>query len=180
MNFKLVLEKLTAAFQRGDIRYALMGGFAMGLWGVGRSTVDLDMLVERKDIGKVETIMQDLGYLCRHRSENVSQYVSEVNIFGEVDFLHAFREASLDMLARAEEKAIFGNELSVRVLRPEDIVALKLQAIKNNPKREQGDIADIESLLLLHKEIVDWGLVEKYFKIFGMEDLLRKIRGTTG
>jgi hypothetical protein len=176
MNFKLVLEKLLTVFDREGVRYALMGGFALGLWGVGRSTVDLDMLIERKDIEKVNSIMLDLGYVCRHRSENVSQYVSALNIFGEVDFLHAFREASLDMLARAEVKGIFGNELSVRVLRPEDIVALKLQAIKNNPAREQSDTADIESLLSLHKEGLDWQLIGKYFKIFEMEDLLRKIR----
>lgn len=164
------------ALDREGVRYALMGGFALGLWGVGRATVDLDMLIERKDAGKVDRIMLDLGYVCRHRSENVSQYVSELNIFGEVDFLHAFREASLDMLRRAEEKGIFGNEMSVRVLRPEDIVALKLQAIKNNPKREQSDTVDIESLLLLHKENLDWQLLGKYFKMFGMEDLFKKIR----
>jgi hypothetical protein len=175
MNFRLVLQKLTDAFQREGIRYALMGGFAMGLWGVGRATVDLDMLIERKDAGKVDSIMSDLGYVCRYRSENVSQYISELNVLGEVDFLHAFREASLEMLDRAEEKKVFGDELSVRVLRPEDIVGMKLQAIKNNPKREQGDIADIESLLSLHSDNLDWGAVEKYFMMFGLEDLLRKI-----
>lgn len=36
MDFKVVLEKLLAAFREVNIRYALMGGFAMGLWGVGR------------------------------------------------------------------------------------------------------------------------------------------------
>jgi hypothetical protein len=176
MNFKLVLGKLLRAFHKEGIPYALMGGFAMGLWGVGRSTVDLDMLIERKDIEKVDRIMLDLGYERRYRSENVSQYVSDLNVFGEVDFLHAFREASLDMLVRAEEKGIFGNELSVRVLRPEDIVAMKLQAVKNSPSREQSDTVDIESLLSLHKENLDWQLIEKYFKIFEMEDLLKKIR----
>jgi Uncharacterised nucleotidyltransferase len=177
MKFRLVMEKLMTAFHGEGIRYALMGGFALGLWGVGRSTVDLDILVERKDVGKVDRIMLDLGYECRYKSENVSQYVSALNIFGEVDFLHAFREASLDMLGRAEEKAIFGNELSVSVLRPEDLVGLKLQAIKNNPAREQSDAADIESLLLLQKENLDWQLIGKYFKLFEMEDLLKRIRG---
>lgn len=180
MNFKKVLEKLTGAFQRGDTRYALMGGFAMGLWGVGRATVDLDILIEREDIGKVDSIMTDIGYVCRYRSENVSQYVSELSILGEVDFLHAFRKASLEMLNRAEEKEVFHGELSVMVLRPEDIVGMKLQAIKNNPRREQGDTADIEALLSLHKDDLDWGLVEKYFNIFEMSDLLKKIRGAMG
>jgi hypothetical protein len=31
MHFKLVLEKLLNAFEKDNIRYALMDGFAMGL-----------------------------------------------------------------------------------------------------------------------------------------------------
>lgn len=48
MHFKLV--------------YALMGGFAMGLWGGSRSTVDLDFLVHRDDMEEVHMILTDMGY----------------------------------------------------------------------------------------------------------------------
>lgn len=41
MHFKLVLEKLLTAFKKQEIRYALMGGFAMGAWGAPRATVEL-------------------------------------------------------------------------------------------------------------------------------------------
>lgn len=50
MNFKLVLEKLLTAFTEQNVRYALLGGFALGLWGGSRSTVDLDFLVHRDDM----------------------------------------------------------------------------------------------------------------------------------
>ena len=100
MDFKLVLEKLLASFKEQGIRYALIGGFAFGLRGAGRSTVDIDFLVDRSDMDKVDTTMKGLGYECKYRSENVSQYVSPLKVFGEVDFLHAFREASLEMLER--------------------------------------------------------------------------------
>lgn len=175
MDFKVVISKLLAAFKEHNISYALMGGFAIGLWGGGRTTIDIDFLVNRDDMAKVDAIMQELGYECKYRTENVSQYISALKIFGEVDFLHAFREASLQMLDRAEEKKIFDGELTIKTLIPEDLIGLKLQAIRNNPEREENDMADIRMLIQIHKDNINWQLVENYFKIFEMKDLYEKI-----
>lgn len=173
MDFKLVLSKLLAAFKEHNIRYALMGGFAMGLWGGSRSTVDLDFLVRKEDMEKVHAIMVSLGYECRHSTENVSQYASPLKVLGGIDFIHAFREASLEMLQRAEEKEVFAGELKVRTLIPEDIIGLKLQSIYNDPKREKTDLADIEMLVDTLRESLDRTLLRKYFSIFKRDDLYK-------
>ena len=175
MHFKLVLEKLLTAFKEQEIRYALMGGFAMGLWGGSRSTVDMDFLVHKDDMEKVHKILTDMGYECHHSTENVSQYTSPLKVFGGIDFIHAFREASLEMLQRAKEKDIFNGVLKVKTLIPEDIIGLKLQSVFNNPSRENIDIADIETLVSIHKENLDMELLRKYFQIFKMDDLYKKI-----
>ena len=180
MDFKIVLEKLVSAFDKMDVRYALMGGLALGVWGVPRATVDIDFLIRRDDLGKVDRIMHDLGYECRHRSENVSQYISPLNLFGEVDFLHAFRSASIEMLQRAAEKEVHGGSLRIKVLRPEDIVGLKLQAIKNNPSREYSDTADIRQLLAVSPENVDWNLIKTYCGLLGLDEMYDEIRGGLG
>ncbi len=174
MDFKLVLERLIAAFNEQGIRYALMGGFAMGLWGAGRTTVDIDFLIARDDMQKVDAIMGQLGYECKYRSENVSQYISPLKVFGEVDFLHAFREASLQMLQRAEEKEVFGS-IKIKSLIPEDLIGLKLQAIKNNPERQQSEMEDIMFLVREYKNKMDWSLIEEYAKILKMEELYKEI-----
>ena len=174
MEFKSVLSILLKRFEENNIDYGLIGGFALGLWGVGRTTVDIDFLVKRDDMKKTDGIMLEAGYECKYKSENVSQYVSPLKVFGEVDFLHAFREASLEMLKRAEEKEIFGGSLKIKLLRPEDLIGLKLQAIKNTPEREQKDMMDIESLLSIHGKEIDWSLVKGYFKIFNMEELYKR------
>ena len=44
MDFEIVLKKLIKEFEKNDIRYALIGGFAVGLLGSGRSTMDLDFM----------------------------------------------------------------------------------------------------------------------------------------
>jgi len=109
-----------------------MGGFALGVLGIPRSTVALDFLIHADDLPKIEKIMAGQGYECFYQTENVSQYTSRVKVMGEVDFLHAFRQLSLEMLDRALEKEIFEGEMKIKVLRPEDMIAFKLQSAANN------------------------------------------------
>jgi hypothetical protein len=179
MNFKLVLEKLLTAFTEQNVRYALLGGFALGLWGGSRSTVDLDFLVHRDDMDNVHRIMTSMGYERHHHTQNVSQYLSPLGVFGGVDFMHAFRGASIEMLGRSVEKDIFGGSFRIKTLIPEDIIGFKLQAVYNNPSRENADFADIETLISIHKKNLDWELLQTYFKLFEMEALYRKIREET-
>jgi len=176
MDFETVIEKILTAFEKAGIRYALMGGFALGIWGVHRTTVDIDFLIDRDGLEKAHKIMSDLTYQCLHHTENVSQYVSPLNIFGEVDFLHAFRSASRRMLERSEEKKIFGGRLTIRVLRPEDLVGLKVQAMVNDKSRWTNDLADIEGIMALHKAELDWSIIEEYFALFGLEEMGQELR----
>jgi hypothetical protein len=180
MNFRSILSVLIEKFKENEIRYALMGGLALGLWGVGRSTVDIDFLVDRDDLEKIDRVMQELGYECKFKSENVSQYVSPLKIYGEVDFLHAFREASLEMLVKAVEKDIFEGSLKLKVLIPEDLIGLKFQAIKNNPSREQEDLEDIKTLISLHGRNLNWSVIEKYARLVGMIDVCKNLKEGMG
>ena len=179
MDFKLVLEKILTAFKEADIRYAMMGAVALGAWGIPRATVDIDFLDQRDEIEKVQRIITDKGYECHYKTENVSQYISPLKIFGEVDFIHAFRDASLGMFQRAEDKDVLDG-ITVRVLKPEDLIGFKIQAIANNESRKNMDIADIESLMERFKDSLDWSLIEDYFKLFDFEELLRELKERYG
>ncbi len=116
-----------------------------------------------------------MGYECRHKTENVSQYVSPLKVFGEVDLLHAFRSASLGMLQRAEDREVL-NGMNIRVLRIEDMIGLKVQAMANDEKRKNIELADIEALISRFRDELDWPLVEDYFKLFGFEELLKDLK----
>lgn len=166
MNFKAVLETLITDFDTNGIGYALIGGLAVSLWSVPRSTVDVDFLILKDDVEPVAAIMEKHGYECRYRTENVSQYVSPLRIFGEVDYLHAFRDASVAMLKRTAIKNIFSGALKINVLQPEDLIGLKLQAMKNDPGRTSIDTADIKALMQVHGGCLDLGLIKKYFELF--------------
>ncbi len=175
MDFKTALENLLRQFEESKVRYALMGGFAMGIWGVPRATVDLDFLVHRDDLDKVHRIMTAMGYELDHHSENVSQYISPLKKFGGIDFIHAFRDVSLETLQRAVFKDIYNGAMKVKTLIPEDIIGFKLQAIYNNPSREKFDTTDIETLISLYHKNLDRELLKKYFDLFEMENLYKQL-----
>ena len=173
MDFRTTLQKLVRAFVDEGIGYALIGGYAVGLWGVARGTVDIDFLVERDELERLDRIMTACGFALLHRSDNVSQYSSPG---GGIDFIHAFRRHAQAMLARAVERTIFAGEVTVRVLRPDDLIGLKVQAIANDPQRTALDRYDIEELLRLHGATCDWQLIEEYFALFDLQALFTELK----
>ena len=176
MDFKIVFENLLTFFHENNVRYALIDGFALGVHGVSRSTVDIDFLVHIDDLPKINFIMDKLGYSCAYRSENVSQFISPLKVFGEVDFIHAFRDISVKMLQRAERKEILNETISIKVLKVEDIIGFKVQAMANDDSRKVLDINDIESLMAIHKSSIDWNILEEYFSLFKLSELFEELK----
>lgn len=180
MDFEKVLEIITREFTNAKIRYALIGGFAMGALGIVRSTMDLDFLVDARDLTALEKILNRHGYTCIFKTENVSQYVSDINIYGTIDFLHAFRKASLGMIERSKHIPVFDEKLTIRVVIPEDIIGLKLQALVNDPSRTNREYADIEAIMTSAKEPLDWNLLEEYFSLFEQQKRYEELKENYG
>lgn len=176
MDFKKVLSFLLSDFQKEGIRYALIGGFAMGALGIVRATMDLDFLVDRSDAESLDHVLKDHGYSLFYQSENVAQYQSDLKPFGSVDVLYAFRPVSLSMLKRAESLPVFGGEYHIPVLLPEDIIGLKVQALSNTDERKAIDIADITLILQQYSRSVDWGQLSDYFLLFEQEELFEQFK----
>jgi len=177
MNFDLVLEQLLEGFDRLNIRYAVIGGFAVASLGYQRATDDLDFLVHREDLEKVHLLMTGLKYSRIHGDENFTQYQGEVNIWGFVDFQHAFRPLGLKMLTEAvEQSAPMRKPRNIKVVRAEDIIGLKVQALVNNPDRKSQDTADIEGLLRAAGRAVDWKRVEEYYNLFNLAEEFKALR----
>lgn len=170
MDFEQVLKALLAEFDRLRIRYAAIGGFALGVLGVPRATVDLDFLVHRDDLDTLHEILERLGYLRRVRTENVSHYDHRDAAWGALDFVHAFRRASLEMLGRAKEVPIFDGTATVRVAQAEDVIGLKVQAMVNDPGRRSGELHDIERLMRLHGGRLDWARIQAFYELFDLRE----------
>lgn len=166
MDFERVLKTLLTEFERHHIRYAAIGGFAMGAWGAGRLTRDLDFLVDRDDVIMLHDVLSNLGYERFNHDENLSQYRHHDVRWVGLDFIHAFRTAAREMLARAKPYPIFRDTVSIPVVEVEDVIGLKVQAIANNPARRARDHVDIEQLMELYRDRLDWTRIQAYYDLF--------------
>ncbi len=146
MNFKLTLEWLISEFQKNEIQYALIGGFALDLYLTPRSTVDLDFLIKKSHISSLKEILKTRDYQLINESENVLQFQHDVSPLGSIDFIIASREKSNKIVNDSNQILIFNESISIKVAKLEDLVGLKLQAIRNDPKRTQ-DKEDIRNIL---------------------------------
>jgi hypothetical protein len=180
MDFELVLRNLLAALDRRSVRYGAIGGFALGALGVPRATIDLDFLVQREDLDELHALLTELGYTRTFITENVSQYRHHDSAWGSVDVLHAFRVHSRAMLQRARDHAVFGGSMRVKVLDPEDIIGLKVQAMVNDPRRRTQDEADIEALMAAQGSHLDWVRLQEFFDLFDLGEQGRALEKRYG
>ena len=182
MEFDLVISTLLKEFEDEEIHYAVIGGFALGLWDVSRATVDMDFLLLVDDLPKAEAILGKFAYRRTFKSENVAQYVSDLAPFGQVDVLLAFRKISKRMLTRRVQKTLTGGT-GVFTLTPEDLIGLKLQASVNDPSRQEKEASDIELLIKAAKnrgDPIDWELLEEYFGLFDRMVQLNELKKSYG
>ena len=108
-----------------------------------------------------ETLLRDL------ENEGVHYAI----IGGFIDFIYASRPISKKMLDRSVAIDL-GRTTKVKVLLPEDIIGLKVQALSNDPSRKIKDYADIDALLQARQsDKIDWTLLHEYFELFDKLDL---------
>jgi hypothetical protein len=67
-------------------------------------------------------------------SDEIISYFSPLKVFGQVDFILARRRYTRAMMKRARKSRVFEGEFDVKILLPEDLIGLKVQAVANNPK----------------------------------------------
>src|SRR3989338_1155430 len=179
MNFELVFKELLQRFKEQNIRFALIGCFALHVAGFTRATKDIDFLIEADDLGKIKSIMAKLGYELTHESPEFSNYWHPMAPLGRVDYLHAHRQYARKMLARAKKHRVMEN-FEVPVLIPEDMIGLKVQSMVNNPKRHALDMADIEYLFRENLDKLNLEIIKEYFHLFDrgyeLDDLLKRIK----
>ena len=172
MEFKKVFTALLLELEKNGIPYTIIGAVALGFWGIRRDTADIDFLVRSADREKVISIMKNLGYDHAISGNFADQFTHLIKEMGLVDFLFTKQEQGIIQASRTF-KGLGG--IDVHVALPEDLIALKLDAVKNNPKREFQDWADIQSIVELLGDNLDWNKIRDYCKILDMEAAYEKI-----
>lgn len=166
-----MLHLITTFLERDRKPYAVIGGFAMHAYGRPRATIDLDFAVSIEVQSDLVAFLEAQGYETLHRSMSYSNHLHADPTLGRVDFVYTSGETTVRLFADSRETLLAG--ATVRVPRPEHLVAMKVLAMKNDPTRVARELADITDLPRVPG--VDIAEARRYFAQHGMEDHLEQI-----
>jgi hypothetical protein len=140
---------------------------------MSRVTVDLGFVVEGEAQETLIRFLESLGYRTLHRSTGYSNHQHPDETWGGVDVVYV-REPTSGTLFERTRLLEGPGRLTVPVPRPEHLIAMKIVAMKNDPKRTFQDMADIQFLLRLPG--VDSDEVRAQFEKHGLGERYRELQ----
>jgi hypothetical protein len=167
-----VLDTVLTFLDQAGFPAAVIGAFGLHAYGLTRATQDLDLAVPAEAQAPLVTFLESLGYETLHRSPGYSNHLHPSSELGRVDLVYLHGETSGRLFAGCRTRPLGGRR--VRVPRPEHLIAMKVQAIANDPARTLRELADIQFLLGL--DGVDEAEVRGYFERAGLLDRYDEIR----
>jgi len=173
VDFARVYGLVASFLDERAAKVAVVGGLGLHGHGVTRATLDLDLVTEAPVQAAVVAFLESQGYETLHRSAGYSNHLHALPDLGRVDIVYVDAETALGLFAGAAPLLDFGARTAL-VPRAEHLVAMKVQAMKNDPTRELQDLADIQALSRLPG--IDLAEVRGYFERAGMLDRYDAIR----
>lgn len=143
------LSTFTSILREQDINYAMIGAIASGIYGLPRTTYDIDILlyIEKMKIPTFLKGLKDKGFSFdeKHIALELKEgYLSEVHYKNvRIDILLPILPYFKRVIERANTFCLFGNE--IRFATCEDLIILKLLS---NRERDREDVKEIGALQL--------------------------------
>ncbi len=149
---KMFIHKVTDAFDKAKIIYAVVGGYAVALHGALRGTVDIDFAIKwdlanlkrvenaLKALGLVSLIPVDADQIFRFREEYILNrnmiawnFFNPLNPLEQVDILinYDLRGARIERIGK------------IKVLSKSDLIEMKK---RSNRIQDREDVKSLESL----------------------------------
>jgi hypothetical protein len=175
VDFARVLESVCGFLDQRGVRYAVIGGLGLAAYGMARTTLDVDLVVDGEAQEELVAFLSRLGYTTLHRSEGYSNHEHADPDWGGVDIVYVRGETS-ERLFEGARTVLGPRGRELPVPRPEHLAAMKVLAMKNDPTRTFQELADIRFLLELPG--VDRGEVRGYFESHGLAERYRELEAT--
>lgn len=162
-----MLRLVGAFFEARGSRFAVVGGVAMAAWGMARTTLDLDLVVDGAIQEDLIGFLEQEGWETLHRSTGYSNHLHPDPERGRLDVVYVRGDTAAAIFAGVRrEHALAGVEFDVP--RPEHLAAMKVHAMTQDAARTFRELADIRHLLTLPG--VDREAVRRSFARNGLED----------
>jgi hypothetical protein len=161
MNLADLLRPLVLIFKKCQIRYAVIGGYAVAAWGEARATRDVDLLCSAGTSKSLIDAMHEEHLHFEHRVGDYDDPILEVIRIqmgpvtdpSEIDVLVGIRNAPPGIFDRIRIINVEG--LAIPVASPEDLVVLKLLG------GSARDLEDAKSVVQVQGDKLDLSLIRQ-------------------
>ncbi len=179
-DFKKLIAGVAEALLKEELPFMLIGGQAVLLHGQPRLTEDIDIAlgISPDELPRVLGVCEELG--LEFLPSDIEAFVRETYVLPaqdnesriRIDFI--FSDLPYERQAINRSVGVVLEDVTVPFASPEDLILHKL--FSGRPR----DIEDIEGVVRIRNEELDWGYIEKwageFTSIAGRENLLEQVR----
>lgn len=174
MKYPTVFHLISAICKKENVSICLIGGFAVNYYKVTRQTADVDFLITKEDYEKILGLLKKEGLKQDYAQEVFARLTTEKSYFMDLDFMFVDKETLSKIIKEGKIIEIAEQKVTIPCLN--HLIALKLHAIKYNPKiREFKDFLDIAELIKVNKVDVKGDDFKNLCLTYGTEELYNKI-----
>jgi hypothetical protein len=167
MDFARELDEVRTFLTQRGFRVAVIGGVALAAYGNPRLTLDLDVVTDAAAQDALVEMMEARGFTTLHRSVGYSNHKHPDPRRGRVDVMY-IRDDTAEHVFASVRELIGPSGRPIHVPKPEHLIAMKVQAIRDAPERMGQDLVDIGYLLRL--DGVNMEEARGYFVRAGLEE----------
>ena len=176
MKYPTIFHLISSIIDKAGVSCVLIGGFAVNYYKVTRQTADVDFLITKDDFEKISSLLQKEGFSQDYTQEVFARLSGNRANLMDVDFMFVDKETLDKIIKEGRRISIAGQKFIIPCLN--HLIALKLHAIKYNPKiREYKDLPDIIELIRVNKVKVKDVEFRQICLKYGTEELYNKISG---
>lgn len=177
MDFGREIDEIGGFLDGAGRPWAVVGGVALAGYGHPRMTLDLDLVTEASAQEALVGFMESRGFTTLHRSSGYSNHLHPDRGRGRVDVVYVGGGTAQRLFAGLHRVPGPGGR-TIAVPRPEHLIAMKVQAMRDAPERTWQDLVDVGYLIRL--DGVDRAEVRGYFERSGLLERWHEIERFLG
>ncbi|HEY2171920.1 MAG TPA: hypothetical protein VGJ30_20020 [Candidatus Angelobacter sp.] len=173
MNPEEIFRQITAALNQAGVRYMLTDSFASNLYGTGRATQDIDLVISATS----DQIRVALGYLpptdFYYNLQEAAQAARLKSMFNILDMKSGWKIDLIFLKPDAYHQEAFLRRVPAEVegvpviaSTAEDLILAKLDWARMGESLRQ--IQDVAGVLKVRKSLLDFPYIEKWVQQLGL------------
>jgi len=165
-SFDLQIRSLVKCLSAQKIKYVIIGGIAVSIYGMPRLTLDIDVniILDKEKINEFLQRAKKYGlYPAPPNSKKIAQTTGVIplkfkkqKVFGQVDIIIAENLLEYSAIERGRIKKI--GSIMVRVISPEDLVIHKIASLRAR------DREDLQGILMRQRQRLNLGYIRGCLK----------------